>query len=431
MVMRLASEPTANISYVLIALYALAGREQALQALFLSWLFVTLNPAIAPGASAEAVGRFGVLIAAAVSVVVRKRSVAGEKDDQMLVLVTLLFGGLIIFHSLLFSSMPDVSLLKATSWTLVMTTLIAGWSGLNDAVRAKLSAQLFWGLALVMLVSLALLPFPAGYFRSGGFMGVLGHSQAFGLTMALLGAWAALQAVAMPRPTWALISMMPACMALILMSGTRTAALALLMGVAAALFLGPLLSGGPSKQLLPGLRSRRFQFAIFLAFAGMVVAWPKLVDESKTFIAKTADAENIGQAYQMSRGGLIDAMWLNIENDPWQGIGFGIGSIPEVMEVIRDPIFDLPVSAPVEKGVLPITVLEELGVFGLVLFVAWLWVIMLRCARRGGAALAVFLVVVLLNMGEAILFSAGGMGMLAMILMAWAATGAPVKRSRA
>lgn len=431
LVLRLASGPTANISYGLIALYALKGREQALQALFLAWLFSMLNGAIAPDASAATVGRYAVLFAAAISMMVRKRGVSSAKGDRSLVYLTLLFGGLIIFHSLFFSSMPDVSVLKAISWTLAMATLFAGWAGLNDEGRERLSQQLFTGLTLVMLASLPLLPFPEAYLVGGGFMGVLSHSQSLGVTMGLLGAWAAVRAVAVPRPSWALISMIPACMWMILLSGTRTAALAFLMGVAAALLLGTMLSGRPSRQLLPGLLNRRLLFAIFLALAGMAVAWPRLVDESKTFIAKNVDAKNIGQAYQMSRGGLIDAMWLNIENDPWQGIGFGIASIPELMVIKRDPIFDLPVSAIVEKGVLPVAVLEELGVPGFVLFVAWLWVILKRCARRGLPALAVFLVALLLNMGEASLFSAGGMGLLAMLLIAWAATGKPVKTRRA
>lgn len=431
LLMRFASGTTANISFGLIALYALKGREQALQALFLSWLFSSLNFYIAPDASAAALGRYGVLLAAAISVLIPRRTAPRSRSDKELIIVTSLFGSLTILHSLFFSSWVDVSLLKAISWTLTMMTLLAGWSGLNDRQRPQLTYQLFGGLMMVMLASLALVPFPAGYMFEKGFMGILGQSQAFGITMALLGAWAAMRAVAEPRPSWALISMLPACMGLILLSGTRTAAVALLLGVAAAILLGPLLTGQPGGQVLPGLRSRRVHLALFIALVCMAVAWPKVVEQSTSFIEKNAGTQNLAQAYQLSRGFLIDAMWLNIESDPWQGIGFGIASIPDLMEVQRDPIFDLPISAPVEKGVLPVAVLEELGIPGFVLFVAWLWIILKRCARRGVPALAVFLVALLLNMGEAILFSSSGMGMLAMLLIAWAATGKPMKARRA
>lgn len=80
-----------------------------------------------------------------------------------MVLFTLLFGSLIIFHSLFFSAMPDVSVLKGISWTVAMATLIAAWSGLADDRRAFLGQQLFGALTLVMLVSLPLSRLPAGY----------------------------------------------------------------------------------------------------------------------------------------------------------------------------------------------------------------------------------------------------------------------------
>jgi hypothetical protein len=249
--------------------------------------------------------------------------------------------------------------------------------------------------------------------------------------MAFLGAWATVRAVTEPKPSWSLISMILVCMGLIIMSGTRTAALAAVLGLVGAFLLAPVLSGQTSQLLLPGLRSRRLQFSIFLVLVAMAVAWPRLVAQSETFISKNADARSIGEAYEMSRGWKIDEMWPNIEMNPWQGIGFGIATIPELMVVKRDPVFDLAVSAPVEKGVLPVAVLEELGAIGFVLFIVWFFIVLKRCARRGMAALAVFLVALLSNMGEAILFSAGGMGMLAMLLIAWAATGKPVNTRRA
>lgn len=426
--LRLASGPTANLSYILIAIFAFKGREQALQALFMSWLFSMFNPAIAPDASVATVGRYAVLLAAALSVMLRKSSAPAANDSRQLVLSTLLFGGLIIFHSLFFSSMPDVSVLKAISWILAMATLFGAWSGLADDRRAHLGQQLFGALTLVMLVSLPLLPLPIGYlYDGGGFMGILGHSQSLGITMALLGAWAVVRAVATPAPSWSLIAMIPVCLGLIVLSATRTAAVALMLGVVCALILGTMLSGRSGLQLLPGLRSGRMRLVIVIALAGMVVAWPKLVEQSETFVSKNAGAGNLGQAYQMSRGALIDEMWVNIENDPWQGIGFGIATIPEMMIVVREPVFDLPTGAIVEKGVLPVAVLEELGVMGFGFFVFWLGLILVSCARRGVPALAVFFVAILLNMGESVLFSAGGMGMLVMLMMAWAATGVPMK----
>lgn len=429
LLLRTASGPTANISYILIAFYALRGREQALQALFLSWLFSMLNGAFAPEASASAIGRYVLLITASITIMSRRNSALISKDDKSLIIFTLFFGIFIIFHSVLFSSIPDVSILKSISWTVGMVTLIVGWASLNDYERDRMSQQMFVGLALVMLLSLPLITLPSAYIGGVGFMGVLGHTQSFGITMALLGTWVAVRSVVLPNPSWLLISMNLICMVLIFMSGARTAALALLIGVAASMLLGSQLSKQPGQYSFPGLRSRRVQLVILLMLIGIAVAWPRIVEQTNSFIAKGADSSNIGQAYQMSRGALIDEMWVNIENKPWQGVGFGIATIPEMMEVIREPIFNLPTSAIVEKGVLPVAILEELGLVGFFYFVGWIFIILKRCSRKSMSALAVFLVIILLNMGEAILFSSGGMGMLVMMLIAWAATGRSVKKS--
>ncbi len=429
--LRLASGPTANVSYLLIAAYALRGRAQALQALFLSWLFSMLSPAIAPGASMASIGRYGVLLAAVVSIALHKPSLTSPRNTKPLIEITLLLGAFLILHSFLFSSMPDVSVLKAISWTLAMTSLFACWSGLSDDQREVMSQQLFGGLILIMVASLPLLALPAGYLVSGGFQGVFSHPQVLGLTMALLGAWAAVRMFALPKPPWSLVILVPVSMALVMLSGARTAGLALLIGVAAALFFGPSLSGRPVRHLLPGLRSRRVHLVIGIMLAGIVVAWPKLAERTETYMTKRGGTSNVVEAYEASRGGLMERMWLNIEQKPLEGIGFGIASTPDLMVVVRDPVLGLPTSAIIEKGVMPVAVLEEIGVVGALFVAAWLWIVLRRCARRGVAPLAVFLVVLLLNMGEATLFSVGGAGLLAMILMAWGATGAPVRRKRA
>ena len=105
-----------------------------------------------------------------------------------------------------------------------------------------------------------------------------------------------------------------------------------------------------------------------------------------------------------------------------QGIGFGLAADTSTMEVQRMPFLDLPTSASVEKGVMPLAVLEELGLPGFLAVAAWLVMLLRRSARGGLIATAVFCTAVLTNMGEAMLFSPGGMGLLVLVLMCWAAT---------
>ncbi|BCS95592.1 hypothetical protein DSLASN_12240 [Desulfoluna limicola] len=139
-----------------------------------------------------------------------------------------------------------------------------------------------------------------------------------------------------------------------------------------------------------------------------------------SYISKRGEPVSFVQAYDNSRGRLINIMWDNIKYEPLQGIGFGIASVPALMIVKRDPVFHLPVSAVVEKGVLPLAVLEEVGVFGLLGVAIWGWMILGRSARAGVGTLAVSITALLLNMGESTLFSPGGLGLLLLILLSWA-----------
>jgi len=236
--MRLASTPTANLSYLLLAAYALLGRAQAIQALALSWLFTMLNPGIAAEATQGSVGRYAVLLAASASVFLRSWQFHNSIKVRPATLATLLLGLFFVGHSWFFSPMVDVSVLKAVSWTLTMSTLIAAWAGLAVGEREALARYIFGGLIVVMLVSLPLLPLQVGYLRNGnGFQGVLNHPQAFGPTMALLGAWAAGHLFGVKRPPWLHVVLVGICLVLVILSETRTAGLALLLGVGLAVFL--------------------------------------------------------------------------------------------------------------------------------------------------------------------------------------------------
>ena len=70
-----------------------------------------------------------------------------------------------------------------------------------------------------------------------------------------------------------------------------------------------------------------------------------------------------------------------------------------------------------KKGVLPIAIIEELGATGAFVFFAWLLVALRRSAHVGANKFAIMLTLLLVNLGEYMLFSVGGMGMLLLILL--------------
>src|SRR5690606_34901275 len=201
--MRLATGPTANLSYAVIAAYALMGRPHLIRALAMSWLFTMLSPGIAPEASIASIGRYLVLFSAAFSAFIHSSMMSRQPRLHTFTFATILLGMFLIGHSFLFSPVMDVSVLKALSWTLAMATLISAWTGLSPLERHQVERQIFQGLALILLLSLPLTVAPLGYLRNGsGFQGILNHPQAFGPTMGLLGAWAAARMLGERKPSW-------------------------------------------------------------------------------------------------------------------------------------------------------------------------------------------------------------------------------------
>lgn len=418
---------SAGLSYALLAVYAFYGRAQAIQALGLSWLFTMLNPGIAGESSAISVGRYFVIATASCSVMLRSGFIRSSLAVSKLVLWTILLGISFIAHSLFFSLIVDVSVFKAISWTIVAATIFSAWGGLTSEERERLGRQVFGGLAVIMIASIPLAGNATGYLRNGsGFQGVLNHPQAFGPTMALLAAWAGSVVLILKRPHWALTICFWASSVLVIMSEARTAGLAVLLGVLLAVFVAPVLTKRSIISMLPGLRNYRIHLMVVFGLVLVLASGTAFTGRIEQYLVKRSDASSLVDAYEASRGKLIDRMVGNIIDHPWAGIGFGIGSFPENMEIERDSIFGLPVSAAVEKGVLPIAVVEEVGLLGFLGVLLWLSMLIMRAARGSGfAALSVLLVVLLLNFGEAVLFSPGGLGMLSLIIIGWAVTGRP------
>ncbi len=350
--LRLASEESASLGYLVLAAYALFGRAQAIQALAMSWLITMINPGLAPESSLAAAGRYLVVFAAVGSVFARSGFVS-KPIVRPITALTLGVGGFFLVHSWFVSPIPDISVLKAASWTLVVITLVSAWTGLIPFERHRLSEQLFAGLVIVLLVSLPLLLLPVGYLRNGtGFQGILNHPQAFGSTMAVLGAWTVARILGDKHPSLQLLSLAALCLVLVVLSEARTAGIALVLGVVIASVFVPFLLKGKLGVVLPALKSRSFQFMAFFTLMGVIATGPILNEVRTDFISKgqRANVSGLLEAYEQSRGFFIEEMMVNFSQDPWIGIGFGIASEPSLMEISRDPFLGLPIGASVEKG---------------------------------------------------------------------------------
>ena len=98
--MRFSGGEIANLSYFVLAGYALFGRVQLIQSLTLLWLFAFIGPAITPEASAASVLRYIVIVAAAVSLLFHKymKRPFSFRRISLLVFSTLCLGIFIFIH---------------------------------------------------------------------------------------------------------------------------------------------------------------------------------------------------------------------------------------------------------------------------------------------------------------------------------------------
>jgi hypothetical protein len=419
MALRFTPGAPAILAYGALAVFALTSRSNAILALALSWIFTMANPGLLQSAAGGSAERYVVLLGALGSVVIHGLRDRVVRWDPFLT-ATVLLTGFLVAHSVLLSPIPAVSILKAVSWGVAMLTSLFAWVSLSPRQRTALASRLFWLLAIVMIASLPLLIMPIGYLRNGsGFQGLMNHPQAFGLTMAIFTVWSAARLLERPSPRWVDVALTGLGLLMVILSQARTGGLAMTAGLGLAIIIVMIIRGKRLRFVAPGLATYWFWGLLFLGFLASLAAANTLWRWIQDFLWKRGGSSSLLDIYDASRGALIDLMMANIANDPWRGIGFGIASTPSLMVIERNSFFGLPVGAAIEKGTAPLAVLEETGVAGFILVMGWVAWLVLRASRSRLAPMAVLLTLLALNLGENTFFSAGGQGLLGIVLLGW------------
>lgn len=388
-------------------------------AMLFSWFFIMLNPGISPG---ETVGaeKYLVFISSALSTIFRSlfvSSISGvdgvtlRKETFSLILVLFL----VVIHSLVLSYYPILSSLKAIIFVVVFCTIFSAWSSLSPEQRVSLRLEILLFLCSVIFISLFLLGSPVGYLANGsGFQGILNQPQVFGVTVALASI------MIFPRifnkrknlRWWLIISIFSV---LIFLSEARIAGFSVFFAVVSTILIFMFKSRRRINVEFRGLGSSSSTFVIVLLAVIVSVNFSFITSEASQYFSKggrDGDVENIAEAFIESRGFLMLRMFNNIVEHPFLGIGFGVDSFPETMAIVVDPVLGVPISAPVEKGVLPLAIIEEFGmVMGGVIFI-FLFMALCRGYRAGLWGMSLVFFTYFVNMGEAMLFSPGGMGLL-------------------
>lgn len=122
----------------------------------------------------------------------------------------------------------------------------------------------------------------------------------------------------------------------------------------------------------------------------------------------STDTRTVGEAVTASRMGKVDELMVDFKRNPVFGSGF---QVTREMQYTFKHHKGMIISAPMEKGVLPLMVLAETGIIGAVFFFAYLLAFYMTCVKKRYYCCATLHTVFLAtNMAEATYFSPSGIG---------------------
>ena len=415
--LRFASSYTADFSFIYLSFFALKSPSNILKALSFSWLFLLLNPVIAVSSPYSNLLRYAILLSSLFTILRFSRTLILNS----LITVTAFLSLFLLFHSVFFSPLPILSLLKSLSWVVTVFVLFQSVSIMSEDSVRRLWKWLYFFLLSICFASFPLLLYPEiGYqVNNNGFQGILNHPQAYGIISALLcslslGCYLHSSYLKNLYLALAFFSFLATYL-----SESRTALFSVVLGLLSSIFFFAF-----SKPFLSSIR--RFilnSYFLLFSISSLLLIFiysDYLIDLVNQFLLKR-DAlyfTSFLDLYKHSRAVLFEPMLDNIHSNFYQGIGFGLPSIPDTTVISYDPILNLPIAAPVEKGNFVLAFFEELGIPGLFFLMYWTIVLLIRSYCNGFICFNVVITVLLLNLSESFIMSAGGLGPLVLTLIA-------------
>lgn len=428
-VLRFIPGPVGEASYFLTAGYAVLGRRQAVVSLLLVSLLNNATHVFAGPPALAALTRHIVVVAAALSVFVVHRAGVGRRPYIALAVASSLLCLVILIHSLLFSQFALLSSLKLISFAMTFLTIVVAAGGMSDQQRQALETQVIGIAGAMSLFSAPLVAVSQGYLRTAGFCGLISHPQSFGVMMAMTAVVCWMNSLTQRRLNIRMVIVAATCTGLMLLSKARVGGAAL----AAGLFVGvafPVISAiwerwrGQPRVLL-----RRLGPVIAFGVLALAVAGPTVFRGASQFLVKYGEADeprSVTDSLWRSRGRMLDIMLKGIRLAPWTGIGFGVPSNEgKSGGVVKDPIFNLPIMATIEKGIMPVAIVEELGYPLAIVVFAWFGWLFWAAAKGGAVSVATLAAAFAVNIAEAVFFSPGGLGLFNMVFLGLAITSSP------
>jgi len=326
----------------------------------------------------------------------------------------------ILIQSFFKNQLAEISIFKIINWSALIILLMNCWMKIDKKEFYRLSKNIFYFFTLIIISSLFLIKSKFGYIQNIDlFQGILMHPQTFGIAIAIFGL---IIFTGFPYKFNSIIlnlslGLLVFCM--LILSNSRTGILAFSLAIIIGLLINPTFDNIKKKYTNTSKIFYLLSLIVIPFFIIIIFKFSNFanIDFLQNIITKSGNTEEtfLIDAYLDSRGHIFEKSYDNIKVNFFSGIGFGIGSDLETFRVARDPFFGIPYSAPIEKGNIFIAILEELGVFGLLIFIFFQFKCFLNLCDSSFKALPMFSIILFLNLGEYSFFSTGGVGNLLMI----------------
>jgi len=412
----------ATSAYLILAVSAISSPLWSIRALSLNWLITMFNPGIAaPSGAAEAM-RWLVIVAVALRALFSTFHLPAAGTPTGIVALSG-FVFVVFIGSLGASYDQEVSVLKLLLFFAGSFGILATFHQASDRHR---DVRRWLGVlsATVAILSLPLLFSDIGYLQNGrGFQGILNHSQAFGVFLAIAVVYLCNEVLVRHQRSMFLAAGLLSALVSLPATQSRTGVGALVSGFLLTCLLSALINRQGLRSVSRGLLSPKSVLAVHAALLALMFSFGDVRQAIEDFLFKQSQESSLSNAFYESRGFMAERSFANISSHPFWGIGFGISSNPGALEVRRDPLLSLPIGAPVEKGLLPLAVLEETGVIGFLFFLMLLAALLVPGALQGRfGPLWIACTCLAVNIGESIFLSFGAMGLYQWLILGYAVT---------
>ncbi|MEC5145324.1 O-antigen ligase family protein [Chitinophaga sp. 212800010-3] len=396
-------------------IYTFQNTDNGIKGITISFIVFAANPVLFnnPLSSTVSLLRIVLLMIFAVKVFVTNREWVPVFIQSLIVFVLVVWA-----ITLMASYEIFVSLSKLLQFGMAAVSILLAF--LNT--RHPRVYWISWFYTLFVVVLIISLPFyfvPSVGFATNkiGFQGIFNHPQAFAVFLAPFTALLLGEILINNNRNGVVMCVCLLSVVSLVFTRGRTGLLAIFFALLLILFFVFLFNKKIAGRLISPFKKGSNLILLLMGICILAVNYDKVKEAGYEFLLKREGAD-LRESFKISRGELIDQQRKNIDENPLWGIGFGLPSVRRGIEIQRDPIFDLPVGAYVEKGFFFLAVIEEVGYVGSLFFFLFLFFLFKRIFSGSDIPLIwMGLTGFGTNIGEATLFSFGGMGLLVWFLI--------------